>query len=107
MRRFPLHLPLSYFRHSSWRVGRGDHPTTSAQPRESQHTELNICDSEPRTSMNSISAILRIVCGLALIIFSYSTHRRIGERVAAGEPVQIVGVTLGASAGQLTFAFVV
>ena len=54
--------------------------------------------------MNSISAILRILCGLALIIFSYSTYRRASEHVAAGGPIEIFGVTMGASPGQLNFA---
>ena len=59
------------------------------------------------TFMNSLSAILRIICGLALIIFSYSTNHRISEPIAAGAPIEIFGVTIGASPGQLTFALVV
>ena len=55
--------------------------------------------------MNTIPAIIRIVCGLALIIFSYSTYHRISGHIAAGEPIEIFGVTIGASPGQLTFAF--
>ena len=55
--------------------------------------------------MNFVSAILRIICGFALIILSYSTYHRISERVAAGEPMQILGFTTGASSGQLTLAF--
>jgi len=59
------------------------------------------------TFMNSVSAILRIICGLALIIFSYSTYHRISEPIAAGRPMEIFGVTMGASPGQVTFGLVV
>ena len=54
--------------------------------------------------MNSISAALRIICGLALIIFSYSTYHRISQHVAAGQPMEVFGVTIGASSGQVKFA---
>jgi len=54
--------------------------------------------------MKSISAALRILCGLALIIFSYSTYHRISQHVVAGEPLEAFGVTIGASPGQVTFA---
>lgn len=52
--------------------------------------------------MNSTSAILRLVCGAALIILSYATYSKIGSRVAAGEPLQILGFATGASSEQLT-----
>ena len=55
--------------------------------------------------MNSLSAILRIVSGAALIILSYTTYNKIGSRVAAGEPLEILGFTTGASSNQLTLAF--
>jgi len=54
--------------------------------------------------MNSISAALRIICGVALIIFSYSTYHRISQPGAAGKPIEVFGVTIGASSGQVTFA---
>ncbi|MBU6400058.1 MAG: hypothetical protein KGS61_07050 [Verrucomicrobia bacterium] len=57
--------------------------------------------------MHLISAMLRFISGIALIVFAYSTYRRIGGRVAAGEPLQIAGVTLGASPRQVAFALVV
>jgi hypothetical protein len=54
--------------------------------------------------MNSISAALRIICGVALIIFSYWTYHRISQHVAAGQPIEAFGVSIGASPGQVTFA---
>ena len=57
--------------------------------------------------MNAISAILRIVCGLALVILAYSTYSRNSQHIAAGEPMQIFGYATGASSGQLTLAFAV
>ncbi len=62
---------------------------------------------DARNSMKVISGILRLICGLALIIFAFATYRRVGEHVAAGQPIQIAGVTIGASAGQLEFALIV
>ena len=55
--------------------------------------------------MNPISSILRIICGLALIVLSYSTYHKNSERFAAGESLQIFGFPTGASSGQLTLAF--
>jgi hypothetical protein len=57
--------------------------------------------------MKLISGMLRLICGLALIIFAFATYRRIGAQVAAGQPIEIGGVTLGASAGQLNLGLVV
>jgi hypothetical protein len=57
--------------------------------------------------MNTISATLRMICGVALIIFSFLTYQRTRQHAAAGESMEIFGVSLGASAGQLSFGFVV
>jgi hypothetical protein len=54
--------------------------------------------------MNVISAILRFICGLALIGASYATYQRTRVQVVAGQPIEIAGVTIGASPGQLSFA---
>jgi hypothetical protein len=59
------------------------------------------------TSTNIVSATLRIICGLALIIFSYLTYQRTRQHAAAGEPMQIFGATVGASPGQLSFGLIV
>ena len=53
---------------------------------------------------NVISGILRLVSGLALIIFSVATYYRIREHVAAGGPMELAGITIGASPGQIRFA---
>jgi hypothetical protein len=55
-------------------------------------------------SMNVVSAVLRFVCGLALIGAAYVTYQRTHAQVAAGEPIQIAGVVIGASPGQLSVA---
>ena len=57
--------------------------------------------------MKPVSGVLRLICGLALIIFAFATHHRVGAQVAAGQQVQIAGIPIGASAGQLNLAFVI
>jgi hypothetical protein len=57
--------------------------------------------------MNSTSSILRIICGLAVIILSYTTHQNTFAHAAPGTQLQIFGMATGASAGQLTLGFVV
>lgn len=57
--------------------------------------------------MRMVSSILRIVCGLALLIMAWSVHAKNAAGTAAGEQPTIFGLTLGASPGQLTLAFVV
>lgn len=57
--------------------------------------------------MKLFSGALRLICGLALIIFAFATHHRVGAQVAAGQPIQIAGVTIGVSTGQLDFALLV
>jgi len=57
--------------------------------------------------MKIASAALRLICGLALIILAFGTYRRVGAQAAADQPIQIAGVTIGASAGQLEFALFV
>ncbi len=55
--------------------------------------------------MNPVSAILRIVCGLAVLITAYSIYSRNREPIAAGEPLQLFGQTLNASPGLVTAGF--
>jgi len=57
--------------------------------------------------MKIVSGTLRLICGLALIFFAFSTYHRIGAQVASGQPIQIFGMTIGASVGQLDVALVV
>ena len=57
--------------------------------------------------MKLVSALLRLICGLALIIFAFATYRRVGAQVAAGQPIEIGGVSIGASAGQLSLGLAV
>ncbi len=57
--------------------------------------------------MNSISPIIRIICGLALIILSYTTYQNTFAQAAPGSQLQIFGMSTGASSGQLTLGFVV
>jgi hypothetical protein len=37
-------------------------------------------------------------------MFAYSTYHRVREQIAAGEAIQIFGVTIGASPGELALA---
>ena len=48
-----------------------------------------------------------MVCGLALIICAFATYQRIGAQVAAGQPIQIFGITMGAPASQLNLGLIV
>jgi hypothetical protein len=57
--------------------------------------------------MNSISSIIRIISGLALIILSYTTYQNTFAHAAPGTQLQIFGMATGASSGQLTLGFVV
>ena len=57
--------------------------------------------------MKVVSGVLRLICGLALIIFAFATYRRVGAQVAAGQPMEIGGITIGASAGQLSLGLVI
>ena len=57
--------------------------------------------------MNSISSIIRIICGLALIILSYTTYQKTLVHAAPGAQLQILGTATGATPGQLTLGFVV
>lgn len=57
--------------------------------------------------MNYLSSLLRIVCGLAIVVLAYSTYHRNSARIAAGESPQIFGYATGASSSQLTLSFAV
>ncbi len=57
--------------------------------------------------MNTLSSILRIFCGLALIALSISVHDSNSVRIASGAPAEVFGFPTGASGGQLTLAMVV
>jgi hypothetical protein len=56
--------------------------------------------------MNPISSIIRIVCGLGIVIVAVSMYRKISAQVAAGGEVQLMGHALG-SPGALQTVFVV
>ena len=55
--------------------------------------------------MKSISAILRIVFGLAVVGFAFVAYHRIIPHVEAGEAVQLFGHPVNATASQFTTAF--
>ena len=57
--------------------------------------------------MNSVSSLIRIISGLALIILSYTTYENTFAQAASGAQLQVFGMTTGATSGQLTFGFVV
>ena len=57
--------------------------------------------------MNYISSILRIVCGVAILILCLSMYRKMTAQLAAGAQLQLMGHPTGASSGQLMLAFAV
>jgi hypothetical protein len=60
--------------------------------------------TDSRLTMNTISSILRMICGLALIILSVSTYYRNSIRITSGGSAQIFGFPTGAAGWQLTLA---
>ena len=56
--------------------------------------------------MNPISSIARIICGLVLIILSYTTYQNTFANAAPGTQLQLFGMATGATSGQLTLGFV-
>ena len=57
--------------------------------------------------MKTVSGVLRLLCGLGLIIFAFVTYHRIGAQVASGQEIQIAGIKFGASVGQLDFGLII
>lgn len=55
--------------------------------------------------MNSISSLIRIIAGTALLILTWVTWSKNKAAIAAGEPVQLFGKTIEASAGTLNLAY--
>ena len=55
--------------------------------------------------MNQLSAVLRISCGVVLIILGYSTYSRNSAHIAAGQPMQVFGHLTNAEPWQLNLAF--
>jgi hypothetical protein len=61
--------------------------------------------SKEIASVKSASGILRIVFGLAVVVFAFFTYHRIIPHVEAGEAVQLFGHPVNATASQFTTAF--
>jgi hypothetical protein len=57
--------------------------------------------------MNHISSILRMVCGLAILILCISMYRKMAAQIATGGEIQLFGHPTSASSGQLTLGFAV
>ncbi|HEX5177099.1 MAG TPA: hypothetical protein VFV83_08725 [Chthoniobacteraceae bacterium] len=55
--------------------------------------------------MNYLSPLLRIVCGIALLILSGSMYFKARAQVAAGAQVHLFGATAAAEPWQLTLGF--
>ena len=55
--------------------------------------------------MNSVSALLRLICGAALLVLTWFSWSKNKAAIAAGEPVQLFGKTLDAGAGSLNLAY--
>jgi uncharacterized membrane protein YidH (DUF202 family) len=55
--------------------------------------------------VKQFSSLLRIICGVILIILGYSTYSRNSAHINAGEPMQVFGHVTNAEPWQLTLAF--
>ena len=55
--------------------------------------------------MNPLSSILRIICGIAVLILAGSIYFKARPQVAAGAQVQLFGATFAAESWQLTLGF--
>ena len=56
--------------------------------------------------MNALSAIIRVVCGLVLIILAGSVFLRTRAAVAAGGLLQLFGYTTAADSWQIILGFI-
>ncbi len=56
--------------------------------------------------MNAISAILRLLSGLILVVLAGTTYAKNTRHIAAGDPMHLFGVPTGLSSGQVTAALV-
>ncbi|MES2709666.1 MAG: hypothetical protein V4726_23915 [Verrucomicrobiota bacterium] len=52
-----------------------------------------------------MSPIIRIICGLGIILFSWSVYQKNSAAIAAGTPMSIGGYAPGGSPGQVATAF--
>ena len=55
--------------------------------------------------MNSISSLIRLIAGIALLILAWVSWINNKTAIAAGEPVQLFGKTIDAGAGTLNFGY--
>lgn len=55
--------------------------------------------------MNAVSALLRLVCGAAILVLTWMSWSKNKAAVAAGEPVQLFGKTMDAGAGSINLAY--
>jgi hypothetical protein len=55
--------------------------------------------------MNSLSSVLRIICGIVLLILSGSMYFKSRDQIAAGAHVQLFGFATNAEPWQLTLGF--
>ena len=56
--------------------------------------------------MNTVSALLRVICGGVILLFVWMSWSKNKAAVAAGEPLQLFGQTIDAGAGTINVAYV-
>lgn len=56
--------------------------------------------------MNLLSALIRIIMGVVVIIFAISTYKQNSAHIAAGESPRLFGQAIGFSGTPLTLIFV-
>lgn len=55
--------------------------------------------------MQSVSSLLRLVCGLGVLGLAWTSWSQHKDAIAAGGPVQLFGQTLPADSASVTLAF--
>lgn len=55
--------------------------------------------------MNAVSALLRLICGIAILAFAWISWSNNKAAIAAGEPVQLFGKSVDAGAGTVNLAY--
>ena len=55
--------------------------------------------------MKSVSPILRLICGIAILFLTWTSWSKNKAAIAAGEPVQFFGKTMEADSATITLAY--
>ena len=55
--------------------------------------------------MKYVSPILRLICGIAILLLTWTSWSKNKAAIAAGEPAQLFGKTMEAGSGSITLAY--